>query len=186
MDDIQKQLEKVKDAMEKAYKHTQVEFSKIRAGKAMPSILDSVKVTYYGNPTPIHQIASVNTPDARTIVIKPWEKSFISEIEKAIRECDIGLTPQNDGELIRINIPPLTEERRGLLVKQVKNETEKGKVGMRNARKEVKETLKRLQKEGIAEDEIKRAEEKVQELTDAYVGKIDKLMTHKETEIMEV
>ena len=186
MDDIQKQLEQVKDAMEKAYKHTQLAFRKIRAGKAMPSLLDSVQVAYYGNLMPLPQVASVNTPDARTIVVKPWEKSFIPDIEKAICESDVGLTPQNDGELIRINIPALTKERRERLVKQVKNEAEKGRVGIRNVRKKEKETLKRWQKEGISEDEIKKAEEKVQKLTDMYVSKIDELLTHKEAEIMEV
>src|SRR5690242_4710668 len=121
MDDVQKQLDQAQQAMEKAYTHVQTEFTKIRAGRAMPTMLDGLLVAYHGNMTPIHQVASVSTPDARTLTIKPWEKSVIAEIEKAIINSNLGLNPQNDGVLIRINIPPLTEERRKILVKQVKN-----------------------------------------------------------------
>ena len=186
MDDIQKQLESAEQAMAKAYKHTQVEFAKFNVGRANPNMLDRVVVGYYGNATPLNQMASVSTPDARTFVIKPWEKGHIAAIEKAILRSGLDLTPQNDGELIRISVPALTEERRKSLVKQVKNAAEKGRVGVRNIRKEVKEALKHLQKEGTAEDVIKKAEERLQELTDKYIHEIDQLLAHKEAEMMEV
>ena len=186
MDEIQEYLKKAEQAMEKACERTQAEFTKIRAGRAMPSMLDGISVMYYGNPTPMHQVASVSTPDARTLAIKPWEKTLIPEIEKAILNSRLGLTPQNDGETVRLNIPPLTEERRKELVKQVKNEAEKGKVAIRNARKEVKEALKKLQKAGTSEDATKKAEEQAQQLTDTYINKLDVLLAHKEAEVMEV
>lgn len=186
MDEVQAYLEKAKSAMEKSYEHTQAEFLKIRAGRAMPGMLEGLMVMYYGNPTPINQVASISTPDARTLMIKPWEKKLIAELEKAILNSKLALTPQNDGETIRINIPPLTEERRKELVKQVKGEVEKGKVAIRNARKDTKEGFKNLQKSGTSEDEIKTAEEKAQKLTDTYIQKIDTLLGHKEAEIMEV
>jgi ribosome recycling factor len=186
MDDVQKQLDQAQQAMEKAYVHVQTEFTKIRAGRALPAMLDGVMVAYHGNMTPIHQVASVSTPDARTLTIKPWEKSIIAEIEKAIMNSNLGLNPQNDGEYIRINIPPLTEERRKTLAKQVKNEAEKGRVVVRNIRKDFKEALKQLQKAGISEDETKKAEEKLQNLTDKCINKIDTLLAKKEAEVMEV
>lgn len=186
MEDIQLELDQAKELMDKAIKHTESELHKIRAGKAMPSMLEGIMVEYYGNPTPLQQVASVNTPDARTLVIKPWEKNVIGEIEKAIINSDLGLNPQNDGEIIRLNIPPLTEERRKSLVKQAKNETEQGKISVRNARKETNDSLKKLQKEGASEDEIKRAEENVQKLTDDYVSKMDNLLVEKEKEIMTI
>ncbi|MEM9417213.1 MAG: ribosome recycling factor [Bacteroidota bacterium] len=186
MDEIQEYLKKAEQAMEKARERTQAEFTKIRAGRAMPSMLDGILVMYYGNPTPMNQVASVSTPDARTLAIKPWEKTLIAEIEKAILNSRLGLTPQNDGEMVRLNIPPLTEERRKELVKQVKSEAEKGKVAIRNARKEVKEALKQLQKAGTSEDATKKAEEQAQQLTDTYINKLDVLLAHKESEVMEV
>jgi len=186
MDEIQKQLEKADQLMQKAYVHTQVEFSKIRAGRAMPDMLDGLQIMYYDTMTPINQVAAITTPDARTLAIKPWEKRCISEIEKAILNSRLGLNPQNDGETIRIIIPPLTEERRKDLVKQVKNEAEKGKVAMRNIRKDIKEALKHLQKEGASEDDIKTAEDKLQNLTDKRIQHIDTLLGHKEAEILEV
>lgn len=186
MDEIQEYLKKVEGAMGKAYERAQGEFAKIRAGRAMPNMLDGVVVIYYGNATPLSQVASVSSPDARTLAIKPWEKKLIPEIEKAILNSKLGIVPQNDGETVRLNIPPLTEERRKDLVKQVKGEAEKGKVGIRNVRKEAKETFKQLQKAGTSEDAIKKAEEKVQKLTDTYITKIDGLLAHKEAEVMEV
>jgi len=152
----------------------------------MPNMLDGIMVMYYDNATPINQVASISSPDARTLAIKPWEKKIIPEIEKAILNSKLGLTPQNDGETVRLNIPPLTEERRKDLVKQVRSEAEKGKVAVRNVRKEVKETLKQLQKAGTSEDAIKKAEEQAQKLTDDAINKVDELLGHKETEIMEV
>ena len=186
MDQIEKLQAHAKLSMEKAYEHMQIEFTKIRAGKARPDMLHGLKVMYYGNATPIHQIAGINTPDAKSIVIKPWEKNLIPAIEKAILDSNLGLNTQNDGTTICINIPPLTEERRKNLTKQVKNEAEKGKIAMRNVRKESKEVLKKLQKESVSEDEIKKEEAKLQELTDTYIHKIDALLDKKEKEITSV
>jgi len=179
-------LDEAKSDMEKALIHLGVEFGKIRAGKAMPNMLDGLMVDYYGTPTPIAQVATINTPDARTLLIKPWERGVINEIEKAIKNSNLGLNPSNDGEMVRLNIPALTEERRRDLAKQVKNEGESGKVRMRTIRKETNEELKKLQKDGAAEDAIKDAEGKVQKLTDSYIVKIDELIVKKEAEIMTV
>ena len=152
----------------------------------MPSMLDGLMVEYYGNPTPINQVASINTPDAKTLAIKPWEKTMVAEIEKAIINSDLGLNPQSDGEIIRLNIPPLTEERRKELVKQSRHEAEHGRVSVRNVRKEANDHLKQLLKEHVSEDEVKKAEDRVQELTNEYVKKIDDLLAQKEEEIMTV
>ncbi|MHB9147369.1 MAG: ribosome recycling factor [Candidatus Amoebophilus sp.] len=186
MDEIQKQLDKADQLMQKACTHTQIEFSKIRAGRAMSDMLDGISILYYGAMTSLNQVAAITTPDARTLVIKPWEKKCIQEIEKAIVNSKLGLNPQNDGEVVRIIVPPLTEERRKDLVKQAKNEAEKGKISIRNIRKDIKETFKHLQKDGASEDSIKRAEEKLQNLTDKHIHNIDNLLTHKEAEILEV
>ncbi|XOV91872.1 MAG: ribosome recycling factor [Bacteroidota bacterium] len=186
MEEIDFYLEHAEEMMDKAVKHLTLELSRIRAGKATPNMLDGVEVEYYGSMSPLSQIASVTTPDARTIAIKPWEKKMIPEIEKAIMNSDLGLNPQNDGELIRINIPALTEERRLTLVKQAKAETENGKVSVRNVRKDVNDSLKNLLKEGLAEDIVKSAEEEVQKITDKYVAKIDQLFAQKEKDIMTV
>jgi ribosome recycling factor len=186
MEEIQMFLDEAKDTMEKALKHTQIELGKIRAGRASVGMLDGLMVDYYGSPTPVNQVASVTAPDARTIMVKPFEKKLIVEIEKAIREADLGVNPQNDGEAIRINIPPLSEERRRDLVKKVKNECETGKVNVRNIRKDTNEDLRKLLKDGAAEDEIKRAEEKVQTLTDNHITRLDNMLAEKEKEIMTV
>jgi ribosome recycling factor len=186
MDEIQKQLDKGDQLMQKAYIHTQAEFTKIRAGRAMPDMLDGISIMYYGSMTPLNQVAAITTPDARTLTIKPWEKRSIAEIEKAILNSKLGLNPQNDGEVVRIIIPPLTEERRKDLVKQVKNEAEKGRVAIRNIRKDIKESLKHLQKDGASEDAVKKAEDKLQNLTDKHIRDIDNLLNHKEAEILEV
>jgi ribosome recycling factor len=186
IDIIQEELKKAEQTMNKAYNHTQIEFSKIRAGKASPSMLDNISILYYGTSTPIMQLASITTPDAKTICIKPWEKNQLHAIEKAILNSKLALTPQNDGEIVRINIPPLSEERRKELVKQVKAEAEKGKVAMRNIRKDIKTQLKNLQKNGAAEDLVKKSEEKLQEITDRFILQVDELMAHKEAAIMEV
>lgn len=183
---INEELKEAENLMKKAIEHTQHEMSKIRAGKASPSLVEGIMVDYYGSPTPISQVASVNTPDARSITIKPWEKPMVAEIEKAIKKSDLGLTPINDGDMVRLNIPPLTEERRRELVKQVKAESENGKVSIRNVRKEANDSLRKLQKDGAAEDAIKRAETNVQELTDQYSKKIDELTEQREKDIMTV
>ena len=150
----------------------------------MPNMLDALNVDYYGNSTPVHQVASITTPDARTLIIKPWEKAMIGEIEKAIVNSDLGLNPQNDGEIVRINIPALTEERRIILVKQAKAAAENGKVSIRNIRKDTNEQLKKLLKEGASEDLIKDAEANVQKHTDEHVKKIDGIFEVKEKDIM--
>jgi ribosome recycling factor len=186
MEEVQFYLDEAKELMDKSIEHCIQSLAKIRAGKASPQMLDGIMVEYYGNPTPLNQVSSMNTPDARSIIIKPWEKSIIPEIERSIINSDLGLNPQNDGEIVRINIPPLTEERRKDLVKQAKHEAEQGKISIRNARKEVNDGLKKLQKEGISEDEIKRAEEKVQDLTNNYTHRIDEILAQKEEDIMTV
>jgi len=186
MEDIELLLDMAKESMEKAVNHTISEFAKIRAGKASPTMLDGLMVEYYGNLTPISQVASVNTPDARSIIVKPWEKNVLPEIEKAIINSDLGLNPQNDGEIIRLNIPPLTEERRKTLVKQAKNEAENGKISIRNVRKDTNDSLKKLKKDGVSEDLIKDGEDTVQKLTDSFAAKIDSLFDQKEKDIMTV
>ncbi len=186
MEEIQMYLEEAKELMNKSIAHVSAELLKIRAGKAMPNMLDGIMVEYYGAMTPLSQVASVSTPDARTLMIKPWEKNIISDIERSIINSDLGLNPQNDGEQIIINIPTLTEERRKNLVKQMKNEGEQGKISIRNIRKDTNDSLKQLQKDGASEDDIKRAEDKVQDLTNEFTTKIDELLGKKEAEIMKV
>jgi len=183
---IKKQLADAKVLMDKAVEHTDNEFTKIRAGKASPAMLDVVMVEYYGNPTPLNQVASVNTPDARTLVVQPWEKALLGPIERAIMEANLGFNPQNDGQIIRINVPPLTEERRRDLVKRVKNEAETGKISIRNIRKDTNERIKKLKSESVSDDEIKTGEAECQKLTDSYIIKIDQLVELKEKDIMTV
>lgn len=186
MEEIEMYLQEAVDSMEKAIKHTNIELSKIRAGKASPAMLEGIRVDYYGSSTPLTQVASVNTSDARTIVIKPFEKSLLAEIEKVIRNSELRLNPMNDGEIVRIVIPPLTEERRRDLVRQAKSECEQGKVAIRNVRKEINEALRKLMKEGVSEDDVKKAETKVQTLTDNFVKKIEEIFVAKEADIMTV
>ncbi|NCD70337.1 ribosome recycling factor [Mucilaginibacter agri] len=183
---VKKQLNDAKASMDKAVDHTDNELSKIRAGKASPGMLDGIMVDYYGTPTPLTQIGNVNTPDARTIIVQPWEKSLLNAIEKAIKEADLGINPQNDGVVIRLNVPPLTEERRKDLVKKVKAEAENGKIAVRNIRKDTNAKIQKLKSEGVSEDEIKTGEGEVQKLTDAYIVKVDKLSEAKEKDIMTV
>jgi len=185
-EEIQFYLSEGEESMAKALQHTSLELGRIRAGKATPAMLDSLRVDYYGTPTPISQVANISAPDARTLFIKPWEKNVISEVVKAIKNSDLGLNPQSDAEGVRLNIPPMTQERRRDLVKQVKNETENGKVRIRAIRKDVNDSLRKLLKEGAAEDAVKDAEAKVQKATDSYISKIDELMSKKETEIMTI
>jgi len=184
MEEIELYLEEAKELMGKAVTHLSHELTKIRAGKANPAMLDGLSVSYYGAMSPLSQVASVTTPDARSIFIKPWEKSLIPEIEKAIMTANLGLNPQNDGQQIIINVPMLTEERRKQLVKQVGQECEHGRISVRNVRKDTNESLKKVT--GVSEDDIKNAEDRVQELTNDYINKIDSLMKKKEVEIMTV
>lgn len=184
MEELELYLDDARDRMSKALTHVGHELTKIRAGKANPAMLDGIQVSYYGAMSPLNQVASMTTPDARTIFIKPWEKGLIQEIEKSITNANLGLNPQNDGQQVIINIPMLTEERRKQLVKQVGHECEHGKVSVRSIRKETNEQLKKVK--GVSEDDVKKAEDTVQKLTDEYIGKIDALMKKKEVEIMTV
>lgn len=185
-EDIEIIMEETTDRMKSAISHLETELSKLRAGKATPALLDGIKVDYYGVNTPLNQVSNINTPDAKSIIVQPWEKTMLGPIEKAIMAANIGLTPINNGEIIRINVPPLTEERRSQLVKMVKNEGESARISIRNARKWANDELKKLLKEGLAEDEEKIAEDNVQELTDDYVKKVDEIVEAKETDIMTV
>jgi len=186
MEEIELYIEEAKELMEKAIHHVNYTFGKIRAGKATPGMLDGIMIEYYGNPTPLNQVSSINTPDARSIIIKPWEKTIIPEIEKSIINSDLGLNPQSDGEIIRLNVPPLSEERRLQLVKQAKHEAEHGRISIRNVRKDTNDHLRKLLKEHVSEDAIKNAEIDVQELTDNYIEKIDEMLQRKEEDIMTV
>ncbi len=178
--------EEAKDKMDKSIQHFERELLKIRAGKANPQMLDNVKVDYYGVLTKLSQMSNVNTPDPRSIVVQPWEKNMLEPIERAIMAANLGFNPQNDGNLIRISVPPLTEERRKDLVKKVKNEGENTKVGIRNNRREALEAGKKLEKEGAPEDMVKAYEHNIQELTNEYTAKVDKMVEQKETDIMTI
>jgi ribosome recycling factor len=163
------------------------DFGSVRTGRASLALLDGITVDYYGSPTPLQQVASLSVPESRTILIQPWEQKAIPNIEKAILKSDLGLTPSNDGKLIRISIPPLTEERRKDLVKVVRKRAEEGKVAIRNMRRDVNETLKGMEKEKqISEDDLKKSLDEVQKITDTFVKKVDETLQHKENEIMEV
>lgn len=185
-EDIKMVLDELKEASEKALAHVAAEVGKLRAGKAMPSMLDSVMVEYYGSKVPLSQVANVNTPDAKTLMVKPWEKGMIDEISKGIMYANLGLNPQNDGEQVIINVPPLTEERRLQLVKQAKGESEHGKIGLRSARKDAIDTIKMLQKDGLGEDMAKDAEAEVQKVIDTFSIRIDETILAKEKEIMKI
>jgi ribosome recycling factor len=169
-----------------AISHLDEQLSHIRAGKANPKILDGVKVPYYGSLVPLSNVATVTTPDAKTIIITPWEKPLMKEIEKAIMNSDVGITPENNGEIIRLGIPPLTEERRRTLAKQSKQEAENAKISVRNARRDAIEQLKKSIKDGMPEDVEKDAEGEVQKIHDKFIKKVDELYAAKEKEIMTV
>lgn len=179
-------LDECKERMDHAIAHLEKELVHIRAGKANPVMLDGIQVDYYGAMTPLNQVSNISSPDARTIAIQPWEKKMIPVIEKAIMAANLGFNPDNNGEIIRIQIPPLTEERRRLLVKQANKEGETAKISIRTARKNANEDLKKLLKEGLPEDMEKDAEKEVQSLTDDYVKKIDILVADKEKDIMTI
>lgn len=183
---IESYLKKGKELMDHAIDHLSKELVKIRAGKASPSMLSGIMVEYYGNPTPLTQVSNIGTPDSRTISIQPWEKSILGVIEKAIFEANLGLTPMNDGEFIRIGVPPLTEERRIDLVKQAKGLGEEAKVSLRNDRHKMMDFIKKEVKDGYPEDAGKRREEEVQNMTNDYAKKVDALIEAKEKDIMTV
>jgi ribosome recycling factor len=185
-EEIELIIEEARDRMEKALEHLEHELARLRAGRATPALLDGVTVDYYGVNSPLSQVSNINTPDPKTILIQPWEKNMLGTIEKAIMAANIGLTPVNNGEVIRINVPPLTEERRHQLVKQVRNEGETAKISVRNTRKWANDELKGLLKEGFPEDLEKNAVEEIQQMTHDYTLKVDKIMAIKEKDIMTV
>ena len=179
-------MKQAKDSMNATVAHFDKELQKVRAGKASPQMLDGIKVDYYGNPTPIDQVANVNTPDAHQIVIQPWERNMLPVIEKAILAANIGVTPQNNGEFIRLVIPAPTEERRKELVKKAKQDAEQTKVAIRNIRRTANDDAKKLKDEGVEEDAVKKLETDIQKATDEAISKVDKIMEAKEKEIMTV
>jgi len=174
------------DLMKKAISHLENELIKIRAGKANPQMVDGIMVEYYGNPTPLNQVANITVTDARTLSIQPWEKPMIAPIERSIMQANLGVTPQNDGQVIRLYLPPLTEERRKDLVKKVNAEGEQGKISVRNIRRDMIEQIKKLQKEGLSEDEAKQAEASIQGVTDKNIALVDQHCKDKEKEIMTI
>lgn len=186
MSTLNEVIEQLNEQLQRNLQHTATEFSRIRAGKASPAMLESVMVEYYGALTPLAQVANVNTPDSRTLAIQPWDKSLIRPIETAIINSNLGFAPQNDGEFIRISIPPVTEDRRKELVKRAKSESENSKIGIRNLRKDANEKIKKLQKDGLSEDDAKVGEDRVQKVVDSYIKKTDDLLENKEKEIMTV
>ncbi len=183
MSDIEKQTEQ---RMKKSIRALEEEFQTIRTGRASSAVFEKIKVDYYGNPTPLNQVATISIPEARLVVIQPWDKSVISEIEKAIQKSELSLNPMNDGKVIRINIPPLTEERRKEFVKVAKNAAEQARVAIRNIRRDANDEVKKSQKSGdISEDDEKRLEDSIQKLTDKYVEEVNNLLEEKEKEILE-
>lgn len=185
-EDVQLVFEMTRERMEKALEHLDTELNRIRAGKANIHILDGIMVDYYGVMTPLNQVSNISTPDAKTIAIQPWEKNMIDKIERAIQQANIGITPMNNGELIRLGIPQLTEERRVSLVKQVKNEGENARISIRNARRDANEEYKQMQKDGLSEDDVKRAEDNIQEITKKFSEKADTIIEAKEEDIMTI
>jgi len=185
-EEVQMYLDDAKDGMKETLTHLDNALQKLRAGKASPSMISGVTVEYYGMITPISQVANMGTTDAQTIVIQPWEKSMIETIQKAILKANLGFTPVNNGEIIRINVPSLTEERRKALVKQVKQEGENAKVAIRNKRREAIDNLKSLLKDGLSEDEEKAAEAEIQKYTDKFIAETDQVLDKKEKEILTV
>lgn len=180
-------LKKAGERMAKAVEHLAIEFNKVRTGKASTGLLEGIKVDYYGTPTPLAQVASINTPDSHTIAIQPWDKSMIPVIEKTVLNANLGLNPSSDGNLVRVPIPPLNEERRKELVKMIKKLSEDARIAVRNVRRDEIEHLKKSEKEDhISEDERKHAEKEMQTLTDKHIKDIDALLVKKEKEIMEV
>ncbi|NND06945.1 MAG: ribosome recycling factor [Saprospiraceae bacterium] len=185
-EEVNQSIQEGKAGMQDAIDHLQKELIKIRTGKASPAMLDGVMVEYYGNPTPLKQVANLAASDSKTITIQPWEKSMLANIEQAIFSANLGLTPMNDGEFVRINIPPLTEERRIQLVKQAKHLGEEGKISLRNTRHKVMDAIKKAVKEGYPEDAGKKREDEVEKMTHSFGDEIDALIESKETDIMTI
>jgi len=185
-EEVQLIYDMTRERMEKAIEHLDNELIRIRAGKANVHILDGILVDYYGTATPLNQVSNISTPDAKTIMIQPWEKTMIDPIEKALMNSSVGITPVNNGEVIRLGIPQLTEERRRDLVKQVKSEGENARVSVRNSRREANDEYKQMQKDGLSEDEAKDAEAEIQKLTNEFSEKVDKIVEAKEEDIMTI
>ena len=186
LEEVSLTLELAEDSMKKAIGHLEYELTKIRAGKANPQMLEGIMVDYYGAPTPISQVGNISVLDARTLTIQPWEKNMLQPIERAIINSNIGINPQNDGVIIRLFLPPLTEERRRELVKRCMGEGENAKVAVRSIRRDGIESIKKMQKTGLSEDAAKDAEADIQELTNKYIGEIEKHLAAKEKEIMAI
>jgi len=185
-DDLELILEDARDSMQKALNHLESELIKIRAGKASPQMLEGLTVDYYGSPTVLNQVGKVSVMDARTLTIQPWEKNMLQPIERAIINANLGVTPQNDGNIIRLFMPPLTEERRREFVKRAGSEGEQSRVAIRNIRRDAIEQIKKLQKDGLSEDEGKDAEKEIQDITDKHILLVDKHLAAKEKEIMSI
>ena len=185
-EEVKMYMDEAKEQMQNALVHLENELAKIRAGKANPKILNDVLVDYYGSPTPLSQVANITAPDPRTIAVQPWEKNMLGPIQKAIMNANLGFNPDNNGEVVRINVPPLTAERRKELVKQSKGVGETAKVSIRNARRDAIDEFKKMVKSGLPEDEAKDAEDEVQKITDSYNKMIDEILTAKEKDIMTI
>jgi len=185
-EDLEFIMEDAQESMKKGISHLEAELIRIRAGKANPQMLDGLVVDYYGSPTPINQIGNVSAVDARTLTIQPWEKNMLQPIERSIIAANLGVTPQNDGNIIRLFMPPLTEERRKEFVKRANNEGEQSKVAIRNIRRDAIEEIKKLQKDGLSEDAAKDAEKRMQEITDKHIALVEKHLAVKEKEIMSI
>ena len=180
-------IKQTEDKMKKSLSALEDEFNTLRTGRASPALFDKIRIEYYGNPTPLNQVATISVPEARLVVIQPWDKSVIGEIEKAIQKSELSLNPSNDGKIIRISIPPLTEERRKEYVKLAKGMAEQSRVAIRNVRREANDDLKKAEKDGeLSEDELKRREDDVQKITDRYVEQINAMLEAKEKEILEI
>lgn len=184
---IEDVIKETDQKMKKAVRATQEELTTVRTGRATPSLLDRIAINYYDNPTPLKSLASISVPEARLLVIQPWDKNLIPTIEKALMQSDLGMMPSNDGNVIRLPVPQLTEERRKEFIKVVKSMVENGRISVRNIRREANDDLKEMEKEHlISEDDLKRSHEKVQKMTDLHIEELDELLKHKETELMEV
>jgi ribosome recycling factor len=185
-EEVKMYMDEAKELMQNAITHLENELAKVRAGRANPKILNDVLVDYYGSPTPLSQVANITAPDPRTIAVQPWEKSMLAPIQKAILVANLGFNPDNNGEIVRINVPPLTEERRKELVKQTKGIGENAKVSIRNARRDSIDEFKKMVKNGLPEDVAKDAENDVQKLTDQFNKKVDEMLAQKEKDIMTI
>ncbi len=185
-EEIEFTLEETREGMQLALQHLEKELQKVRAGKASAQMLEGVKIDYYGVMTPIEQTANISTPDGRQIIVQPWDKTVLGLIDKAIQAANLGFNPRNEGEILRIMVPPLTEERRRDLVKKAKTEAENSRIAIRNIRRNANETAKKLKKDGVPEDEIEKMEAIIQKMTDDYILKVDKIFENKEKDIMTV